>query len=153
MQASKTAEVGIKANYCQLIPARAQTEPFVEARNWDASAPSCVNMKAPLSARSPSILPKGFLHACLWHSTPWYAIQAAEKKAKQELAAAQQASKASQDGLAALGRELADANAKASCPNSFHVHDSGMQHRQFPSLRRILWRLWHEIGMIMRLAP
>lgn len=94
--------------------------------------------------RRPLFLPKGFLHACLG-----YAIQAAEKKAKQELAAAQQASKASQDGLAALGRELADANAKVTGPYSFHVHDSGKQQRQFPLLRRLLWQSCRMIDIIM----
>ena len=80
-------------------------------------------------------------------------MQAAEKKAKQELAAAQQASKASQDGLAVLGRELADANAKVSRPDSFHVHDSGKQQRQFPSLRRLLWQSCRMIDITMEASP
>ena len=104
-----------------------------------------MDKKAPLSARSPSTLAKGSLHAYLGCSPLWYAIQAAEKKAKQELAAAQQASKASQDGLAALGRELADANARVSPPHSLHVHISGMQHRQYSSISRLLWQSCHEI--------
>ena len=102
--------------------------------------------------RRPLFLPKGFLHACLRHPL-WYAIQAAEKKAKQELAAAQQASKASQDGLAALGRELADANAKVSRPHSFHVHDSGKQQRQFPLLRRLLWQSCRLIYIKVEASP
>jgi hypothetical protein len=58
---------------------------------------------------------------CLWRSLQSHAIQAAEKKTRQELLAAQQVSRASQNGLTALGRELADANAKVSCPHSFQV--------------------------------